>query len=182
MKKPKPVPLPERQLQKAIESVAPSIQDPGSKLRFIQRTLEVYEKQPRFLRNASSLKPVAVRLACFEALEKLSAERRLGPVPALPQPSWALYRARKVVLVLLIAGVAYSGYTFGPRGYRAAREGVDLVAQMWPPFTSAPASPRGRGRRRDEPSAVYPTSRVGAAPRRFGRWKRLPRMSCGATG
>ena len=104
MRKPKTAPLPERQLQKAIESVAPSIQEPGSKLRFIQRTLEVYEKQPGFLRKATLLKPVAARLACFEALEELSAERRLGPVLALPQPSWTLYRARHVVLVLLLAG------------------------------------------------------------------------------
>ncbi len=182
MKKPKPVPLPERQLQRAIESVAPSIQDPGSKLRFIQRTLEVYEKQPGLLRRSSLLKPVAVRLACFEALEELSNERRLGPVPALPQPSWALYRARKVVLVLLLAGVASLGYSLGPRGYRAARKGVSLVAQMWPPFTSTQPSPRGRGRRRDAPAAGYPTSRVGMAPEKVWQVEAAPQGELWSNG
>ncbi len=180
MRKPKTAPLPERQLQKAIESVAPSIQEPGSKLRFIQRTLEVYEKQPGFLRKASLLKPVAVRLACFEALEELSAERQLGPVPALPQPSWALYRARHVVLVLLLAGFGYLGYTFGPSGYRAAHEGVDLVVQMWPPFTSA--SPSRRGPRRDAPSAVYPTSRVGPAPAKVWQVESAPQGELWSNG
>ena len=182
MKKTKSTPLPERQLQRAIESVAPSIQDPGSKLRFIQRTLEVYEEQPGFLRRASLLKPVAVRLACFEALEELSAQRRLGPVPALPQPSWALYRARKAVLVLLVAGVGYFGYTLGPRGYRAAREGVALVAQMWPPFPSAPASPDVRRPRRDAPPAVYPAARVGAPPEKVWQVESAPQGELWSNG
>ena len=78
MSKPKPTSLPDPALRRAIESLATSIGDPGAKLQFIQRTIDVYDAQPALLRKASSLKPFAVRLACFGAYEELKAERRLN--------------------------------------------------------------------------------------------------------
>ncbi len=70
MSKPKPACLPDSALRRAIESLAASIGDPGAKLQFIQRTIDVFDAQPELLRKASSLKPFAVRLACFGAYEE----------------------------------------------------------------------------------------------------------------
>ena len=43
--------LPDPALRRAIEGLARAIQDPGAKLRFIQRAIEVYESQPEAFRR-----------------------------------------------------------------------------------------------------------------------------------
>jgi len=165
MSRPSPTPLPDPALRRAIESLATSIAEPGAKLRFIQRSIEVYERQPELLRKATSLKPIAVRLACFEAYEALKAERRLPAPPRLPEPSWTLYRMRHALLAGLIATFGYLAYAYGPMGYRAAREGVDTVVALLPTFSS-PASPTTRAAGRDQLArpADDPPARVGEPP------------------
>ena len=165
MSKPKPTSLPDPALRRAIESLAAAIGDPGAKLQFIQRTIDVYDAQPALLRESSSLKPFAVRLACFGAYEELKAERRLSSTAGLPEPSWTLYRARHALLAALIASLGYLAYAYGPVGYRAAREGVDTVVALLPTFSTGPSSTtRAAGRDRDAAPADYPPARVGEPP------------------
>jgi hypothetical protein len=165
-----------------IEGLAGSIQDPGSKLRFIQRSLEVYEQQPAFLRKASLLKPIAVRLACYGALEELREQRRLSAGPPLPQPSWALYRARHGLLLLLVIGVVYLAYAYGPTGYRAARRGVDVVVELWPPFTPTVAPARAAARRDRDAGTDYPTSRIRPAPEKVWQVEASPQGELWSNG
>ena len=161
----KPTPLPERQLRKAIESLAASIEDPGSKLRFIQRAIEVYEEQPELLRKTSTLKPIAVRLACYGAFEELHAERKLPSTPKPREISWTLYRLRHTILALFILGVASLAYAYGPAGYRAARHGVETVARLLPSFSpTASTANRAASRDRSARQANEPPARVTKPP------------------
>ena len=157
--------LPDPALRRAIEGLARAIQDPGAKLRFIQRAIEVYESQPEAFRRATSLKPFAVRLACFRAYEELSAEGRLTSRSRLPEPSWSLYRARHMVMAVLVTMLGYLTYAYGPAGYRAARHGVDTVVALLPSFQ--PVSPTTRASSRDRPTRQpeLNSARVGPPPK-----------------
>ena len=165
MNRPQPAPLPDRQLRKAIESLATSIDDPGSKLRFIQRAIEVYERQPKLLRRTSSLKLIAVRLACYEALEDLRAKQKLTSTPKPTDISWALYKARHAVLALFVLALASLAYAYGPTGYRAARQGVETMVGLLPSFSpTASSASRAASRDRAARQANEPPARVSEPP------------------
>ena len=166
MSRPRPTSLPDPALRKAIEHLAASIGDPGAKLQFIQRAIDVYDTQPELLRKSSSLKPIAVRLACFGAYEELRVARRLDSARRLPEPSWTLYRARHAILGALIAALGVLGYAYGPAGYRALRDGVDTAVALLQTLSPRASSNVRASAPRDGSAtpAVYPSARVGKPP------------------
>lgn len=165
MSRPKPTSLPDPALRRAIESLAAGIPDPGAKLRFIQHAIEVYGRQPELLRRTSSLKPIAVRLACYGALEDLGAEPKVVSASKPADISWALYKFRHAVLALAILALASLAYAYGPTGFRAARQGVETAVQLLPSFSPATSSAsRVASRDRAARLANEPPARVTKPP------------------
>jgi hypothetical protein len=142
-----------------LERFGSRISDPTSKLWFLKRTLESYEKKPSVLRNTFLLRGVTLYYVAIESLAELA--RRPRPQVIKPQPILALYRLRHPILALFFAGVAFVGYEAGRVGFTGARLGIAYLSQLYTPL---PVAARPAAASTTNTSDIYSASRIGPAP------------------
>jgi hypothetical protein len=126
------IPLPNPRLRRVLERLSSRIPDPITKLWFIKRTLESFEKKPSVLRNTALLRGVTLFYVALESLAELTW--RPGPQVVERQPILLLYRARYPILALLLAGTAFLGWEASRAGFTGAQLGIAYLSQLYTPL------------------------------------------------
>jgi hypothetical protein len=140
---------------RGLSALAERIDEPVAKLRFIQRALERYHRQPALLRKIPGIRALGLRLASFDAFSELLNRADSGTRPEPPRFPWLLYRARHPLLGLVGLSAAFALLASAGAVYSAAASGLEQVSAFWqtargggpveqPPAPPSPSSPLAR--------------------------------------
>jgi len=113
--------LPHKRLRASLDFLSSRIPDPVNKLWFINRTLEVFDEKPHWVKRLPIVRGIVFHYVALESLGELVWSPKPATVVLPRGPLMALYRLRHLLLVVTFLAVGFGGYRLGLVGYQAAQ-------------------------------------------------------------